>query len=52
MSTPAPPSATVSTPLSVLPIAAGPPAARAAYWSWAAGTSTTSPLSSVAARGE
>lgn len=52
MSTPAPPSATVSSPLSVPPIAAESHAARAAYWSWAAGTSATSPLSAVVVRDE
>jgi hypothetical protein len=44
MSTPAPPSATVTSPLSVPPVAAGNLAARAAYWSRAAGTSATSSL--------
>jgi hypothetical protein len=52
MSTPAPPSATVSSPLSVPPVAAGSSAARAAYWSWKAGTSATSSLSSGTVRGE
>jgi len=51
MSTPAPPSATVSSPLSATPIAEGSPAAPAAYWSWAAGTPATSPLSLNSARG-
>jgi hypothetical protein len=51
MRTPAPPSATVISSFSVLPIAAGSPAARAAYWSWAAGTSATSPLSPGTVRG-
>jgi hypothetical protein len=52
MSTPAPPSATVSSPFSALPIVARSPAARAANWSWAAGTSATSPLSPVTAGDE
>lgn len=52
MSTSAPPSATVSTPLSATPIADASPAARAAYWSCAAGTSTTSPPFPVAAGAE
>jgi hypothetical protein len=52
MSTPAPPSATVGSSLSVLPTVAGSPAAQAAYWSWAAGTSATSPLLPGTVRGE
>jgi hypothetical protein len=51
MSTPAPPSATVTSPLSATQIASGPPAARAANWSRTAGTSATSPLPPVPARG-
>jgi hypothetical protein len=47
MSTQAPPSATVTSPLSTPSTASGPPAAPQANWSRAAGTPATSPLSPV-----
>jgi hypothetical protein len=50
MNTPAPPSATVSSPL-LTPIVVGSPAVRTAGWSWAAGASTTSPLPRIRVRG-
>ncbi len=43
MSTPAPPSATVSMPLSVPPLDAESPLRRAAYWSWGITPATSPP---------
>jgi hypothetical protein len=43
MSTQAPPSATVSMPISGPPLVAASPLRHAAYWSWAAGAPTASP---------
>jgi hypothetical protein len=47
MSTPAPPSATVTMPLSVPPLVAESPLRRAAYWSWAITPATSPPALSA-----
>jgi hypothetical protein len=47
MSTPAPPSATVTTPLSVPPLVAESPLRRAADWSWATTPATSPPALST-----